>query len=134
MTVSLAALVLRLVIGGIFIAQGWRKVLSPADAPHGRGNLERMIGSGGFPAAGTLAMLVGVAELGCGIAVLIGFLLRLAVLPLIVVLLVAIVRFKWKQGFLGGWDWPLSVLGSCVALLLLGAGQVSLDGALGLQI
>lgn len=134
MTVALASLALRLVVGGIFIAQGWRKVIAPAEASHGRANLERMIASGGFPAAATLAMLVGLAELGCGLAILVGFLLRLAVLPLIVVLLVAIVRFKWKAGFLSGWDWPLSVLGSCVALLLLGAGELSIDRLLSLSI
>lgn len=134
MTVDLAALVLRLVIGGIFIAQGWRKVMAPADAPHGRGNLQRMIESGGFPAASLLALAVGAAELGCGVLVLIGLLTRLAVLPLIGIMLVAIVRFKWKAGFLGGWDWPLSVLGGCVALLLIGGGRFSVDHLLSLSL
>jgi uncharacterized membrane protein YphA (DoxX/SURF4 family) len=134
MTIDLATLVLRLVVAAIFIAQGWRKVIDPVDAPHGRGNLQRLIASGGFPSAGTLALLVGLAELGCGILVLAGLLERLAVLPLIGIMLVAIVRFKWKAGFLSGWDWPLSVLGSCLALLLLGAGRFSLDHLLALTI
>ncbi|TMD67799.1 MAG: DoxX family protein [Chloroflexi bacterium] len=131
MNVDLAIVVLRLAVAAIFIAQGWRKLLAPAEAPHGRANLQRMISSGGFPAAAPLAILVGLAELGGGTLVLAGLLTRLAVLPLIAILLVAIGRFKWKAGFLGGWDWPLAVLGACAALLLLGAGRLSLDHVLG---
>jgi len=45
---------------------------------------------------------------------------------------VAIARVRWQKGFVNGWDWPLSVLGGTIALLLLGSGAYSLDALLGL--
>ena len=130
--IAAAALVLRLVAGGIFVAQGWRKVVAPPDAPHGRANLEAMIARRSLPRPALLATAVGWTELICGAALLVGLLTRVAALPLAVVLMVAIAGYKWQQGFFGGWDWPLSVLAMVLAIALLGAGQISLDAALGL--
>jgi putative oxidoreductase len=126
-----AALVLRVVAGAIFVAQGVRKVLAPRDAPHGRGNLESLIAQQPFPRPDLLASLVGITELVGGVLLLVGFLTRLATVPLAVVLLVAIFGSKWRQGFLGGWDWPFSVLGLLAAIALLGAGPISIDAVLG---
>jgi putative oxidoreductase len=131
--IAAAALVLRLVAGTIFIAQGWRKIVDAADAPHGRANLERMIAGRGLPRPALLALLVGATELIGGGLLLTGLLVRLAAIPLAVILLVAIFGFKWKQGFHGGWDWPFSVLGIVVAIAILGAGAVSLDALVGLD-
>lgn len=119
-------LVLRVVVGGIFIAQGHRKLFAPAEASHGRHNLERMIAAAGIPFSSRLALLVSVLELTCGALLLTGLVARLACLPLIGILLVAI-RVKLPTGFFGGWDWPISVLGGTLALLLLGPGAISLD-------
>ena len=127
-----AALVLRLVAGTIFVVQGWRKVVSAPDAPHGRKNLERLIARRNLPQPARLALLVGLTELVGGAALLVGLLTRLVTVPLAVVLVVAIVGYKWEQGFLGGWDWPFSVLGIVIALALLGAGPLSLDALLGI--
>lgn len=131
-TVAAAALVLRLVGGTIFVVQGWRKVFEPVDAPHGRANLEALIARRSLPRPDLLALAVGLTELLGGAALLAGFMTRLATVPLAVVLLVAIAGYKWQQGFLGGWDWPFSVLGIVVAIALLGAGPLSLDAMLGL--
>jgi putative oxidoreductase len=77
-----------------------------------------------------LALLVSAAELVGGIALLLGAFTRLATLPLAGILLVAIAGFKFRAGFLGGWDWPLSVLTLLIAIALLGPGAISVDGAL----
>ena len=126
-TVALAALLLRLVGGMIFVVQGWRKVIEPPDAPHGRGNLETLIGQRSFPRPDILALAVGWTELLGGTALIVGALTRMVALPLAAVLLVAIFGYKWDKGFLGGWDWPFSVLGIVLAIALIGPGPVSLD-------
>jgi putative oxidoreductase len=129
-TLDLAALVLRVAAGSIFVAQGYRKLFAPADAPHGRAGLSEMIRRSGMPSPDRLAAVVAAIELVGGIALLLGLLTRLALIPLSVILLVAIVGFKRKAGFLGGWDWPFSVLAIAAALFVLGAGAWSLDAVL----
>ena len=128
--IDVAALAVRLVVAAIFVAQGYIKLLRPPDAPHGRANLEAMIRGRGIARSHELALLVSAFELVCGAAVGVGFLTRLAVIPLAVILVVAIAGFKFRSGFVGGWDWPLSVLTLLVVLALVGAGAWSLDAAL----
>jgi putative oxidoreductase len=124
---DLAVLVLRCVAGAIFVAQGYRKLFGAPDAHHGRSNLVSMISGRGLPRAGQLAVLTSVVELVFGSLVLVGWLTWLAVIPLMLLLLGAIVLFKVREGFIGGWDWPLSVMAALVAILLLGAGEYSVD-------
>jgi putative oxidoreductase len=127
---DVATLALRLTAGAIFVAQGYRKLFVDPAASHGRANLEAMIRNRGLPMPERLALLVSAAELVGGIALLLGAFTRLATLPLAGILLVAIAGFKFRAGFLGGWDWPLSVLTLLIAIALLGPGAISVDGAL----
>jgi putative oxidoreductase len=130
-TVALATLLLRLAAGAIFVAQGSRKLLAPAGAPHGRAALAATIARQGWPQPARLAIIVAATELVGGGALLLGLGSRLVALPLGVVLLAAI-DAKRRDGFLGGWDWPLSVLAIDLAILALGSGPWSVDGLLGL--
>lgn len=132
-TIDVAALLVRLVVGAIFVAQGYIKLFRPPDAAHGRANLEAMIRGRGIPRSHELAILVAAFELACGVAVAAGFLTRLALVPLAGILAVAIVGFKSRSGFVGGWDWPLSVLTLVAVIALLGAGAWSVDALLGLR-
>ena len=125
-----AALVLRLAVGAIFVAQGYRKTFAPAEVPHGRAGLVRLIGAAGLPSPPLLAAAVGAVELAGGLCVLVGLFTAIATLALSGVLLFAIVVFKWRSGFVGGWDWPLVCLAAVTALLLLGPGPLALDTAL----
>lgn len=125
MTVSLCALILRLAVGGIFAAQGASRLWGIPKAPAGQ-NLARLLEKRGLPAPAALATVVSVFEFGAGLLLMCGALTRLAALPLIVIVGTA-VWFKRKDGFIGGWDWPFSVLGGTVALLVLGAGAFSID-------
>ena len=133
LAIDLATLLVRLVVGAIFVAQGYIKLVRPPDAPHGRANLEAVIRGHGLARPRELALMVSAFELACGAAVAAGFLTRLAVIPLAVILVVAIVGFKFRSGFVGGWDWPLSVLALLVVIALLGAGVWSVDAALHLS-
>jgi uncharacterized membrane protein YphA (DoxX/SURF4 family) len=124
------ALVLRLVVGPIFVAQGYRKVFAHSDAPHGRDELEATLRRVGVPRPSGLARATGYMELGGGGCVLVGLGSRLAVVPLLGILGVAISMVKWRQGFLGGWDWPYSVAGAAIGVLVLGDGRCSLGAGL----
>ena len=128
MTRSEAALCTqRVVIGAIFLAQGYRKVVSGPGAPHGRAELENVLRTRGLPAPGVVALMTGMVELTCGGLVLVGLKTKQAAVPLAGVVGVAIVGFKWHDGFLGGWDWPLSVLAGCLSLAADGSGSWSAD-------
>jgi putative oxidoreductase len=128
---DLAALALRLAVGAIFIVQGYRKTFAPAGAKGSGAALREMIAAGGLPAPALLASTVALVELVGGGLLVVGLATRITAVPLGLTLVVAIVRFKWKDGFQGGWDWPLSVLASTVALFLMGAGAWSVDRLLG---
>lgn len=127
-----AELILRVVVGSIFVVQGYRKLFAPPNVKGSGTGLQEMIRAAGFPYPGVLATVVSVTELAGGILLLVGLGTQVVAVPLAGTLVVAIVRFKWKEGFQFGWDWPFSVLGGTLALLLLGAGRISLDRLLGL--
>jgi putative oxidoreductase len=129
---DLAALVLRLVVGGIFFYEGYHKIASPPDAFRGRNGLAALIAKQGFPFPKLTADLVTLAEAVGGVMIVAGLLTRLALIPLIVTVGLAAFVFKRKDGFAGGWDWPFSVFGSSLALLLIGSGGYSLDALFGI--
>lgn len=130
--VDFAALVLRLVAAAIFIVQGYRKSFALPEEKGSGAALERLIASGGLPQAHLLARTVALTELVGGMLLLLGLFARLAALALALTMVVAIFRFKWKDGFLGGWDWPFSVLGVTAAIVITGAGSFGLDHYIGL--
>ncbi len=119
---------MRVLVGGVFLSEGVQKFLF-ADAL-GVGRFIKI----GIPAPALMAPFVGVVEVVCGLLLLIGLLTRLAAVPLIIDMLVAIATTKvpilLKSGF---WamvhearvDYAM-LLGS-VFLLLVGAGRLSLD-------
>jgi putative oxidoreductase len=129
--VDASALVVRLVLAAIFCVQGYLKTFGPADRPHGRSATVQLIRSGGLPRAEVLAGLLGLSELVFGLLVGIGLLTRLTAIPLAVVLVLAILMFKRKAGFVGGWDWPFAVLALVVIAVLLGGGAFSVDSLTG---
>ena len=124
-------ILVRLVVGCVFLSEGIQKFLYP-DAL-GVGRFAKI----GIPAPQVLAPFVGVVEIVCGGLVLIGLLTRLAAVPLIIDMLVAIATTKvpmlMKSGF-----WAMahearvdfSMLLGAVFLLIAGAGAVSLDARL----
>lgn len=134
MSEEFARIVLRLVVGGIFLAQGYRKALADEQLPHGLDALTTVVAAKRLPAPRALALLVAWVELIGGLLVLIGLLTRLALIPLAAITGIAAVAFKRQEGFFGGWDWPLSVFASSIALLLLGPGRYSIDALLGIDL
>jgi uncharacterized membrane protein YphA (DoxX/SURF4 family) len=123
-----AIILIRLIVGAVFLSEGIQKFLFPEAL--GVGRFIKI----GIPVPEILAPFVGVVEIVCGIFVLIGLFTRLAVIPLIIDMLVAIATTKipilLKSGF-----WAMAhesrtdramLIGS-IFLLIAGAGTWSFD-------
>jgi uncharacterized membrane protein YphA (DoxX/SURF4 family) len=119
---------IRLMVGAVFLSEGIQKFLFPAEV--GAGRFAKI----GFPSPEIVAPFVGCFEIMCGLLVLLGLITRLAVVPLIVIMLTAISTTKipiflhdgfWKMAHEARTDWSM-LLGS-IFLLLVGGGQWSLD-------
>lgn len=126
-----STLIIRLLVGGVFLLEGIKKFLF-IDA-WGAGRFARI----GIPHPHLMGPFVGVVEIVCGTLLLVGLFTRLASIPLIVTISVAIVTTKipiyLKSGF-----WPMeaeartdySMLLGLIFLLIAGAGAWSLDARL----
>lgn len=126
-----AVLLIRLGVGAVFLSEGIQKFLFPAAL--GAGRFAKI----GLPAPDFLAYFVAVFEVTCGPLVLVGLLARLAAIPLITIMLVAIASTKisnllnegfWRMAHETRTDYSM-LLGS-ISLLVTGAGEWSLDGIL----
>jgi putative oxidoreductase len=84
------------------------------------------------PAATVLAVLI---EFLGGIAMIVGLLARPFALGLIVIMLVAIAKVHWKNGFFlasqpgqaNGWEYNFALIAMALAVLIGGAGALSVD-------
>jgi len=122
----LALLALRLALGAVMIAHGAQKVFG--GMPKFMGWLNSM----GIP--GWMGYLTVTAEFGGGILLVAGLLTRLAALSIVIDMAVAISKVHWKNGLLSaggkvGYEFPLACGIIAFALIFLGAGPISLDGA-----
>jgi uncharacterized membrane protein YphA (DoxX/SURF4 family) len=124
-------LLIRLMVGVVFLSEGIQKFLFPA--VRGAGRLEKI----GFPNPDFLGAFLGTAEIVCGALILLGLFTRLAAIPLIIIMLVAIGSTKipigleegfWEMMHAGRTDFAM-LLGS-VFLLIRGGGRWSVDRSL----
>lgn len=138
-------ILIRLMVGAVFLAEGIQKFLFPAEV--GATRFARI----GIPSPDVMAPFVGVVEIVGGTLLLLGLLTRLATIPLIINMLVAILSTKIPillgHGFWGfslrsvpyGGFWGMaheartdfSMLLGSIFLLIVGAGALSLDARLG---
>ncbi len=129
---DLAIGLLRATMGAVFVAHGWPKVFRNTATAHGPRRTEQLLRSKGVPYPAVVAQLAGYVELVGGSMVFLGLFTRVAVIPLIVILILAIPMVKWKNGFVDGWDWPFTLIIVGIVLLMLGSGEMSIDALLGL--
>jgi len=129
---DLGLLVIRLVVGLIFVAHGAQKVLGVWGGPGlvgWTGAMEHM----GFRPARYWALLDAGVEFGCGILFTIGFLTPIAAAALLGHATVIILKVQLPRGFWnskGGIEFPLSLAGGLLGILLIGPGGFSIDGLL----
>src|SRR5499427_10602094 len=123
-----AVLLVRLVVGAVFLSEGIQKFLFPATL--GVGRFTKI----GIPAPEVMAPFVGVVEIVFGLLLLIGLLTRLATIPLLIDIVVAIATTKipmlikdgfWKMAHEARTDFAM-LLGLAF-LLIVGGGRASLD-------
>jgi putative oxidoreductase len=130
---SRAIVFIRLAVGLIFFTQG---VLKYVDPNMGVNRFAKI----GFPHPYFTAHFVGTFEMVCGFLVLIGLVIRIAAIPLLIVICTAIATtkihelFRPNQGFwfmVSDARTDFSMLMSLLFLIVVGAGSWSLDSRLG---
>lgn len=123
-----SVLFVRFLVGAVFLSEGVQKFLYPAALGVGR------FLAIGIPAPGLMAPFVGAVEIVFGILVILGLLTRLAAIPLLIDIVVAIASTKipllmragfWKMAHEARTDYAM-LLG-CIFLVLAGGGPISLD-------
>src|SRR5437870_1644218 len=123
-----SVVLIRLVVGAVFLSEGIQKFLFPNDL--GVGRFVKI----GIPAPQVMAPFDGVFEIVCGALILLGLLTRLAAIPLIIDMLVAIATTKIPMLLANGF-WSMAheartdyaMLLGLIFLLMVGAGRWSLD-------
>jgi putative oxidoreductase len=136
-----ATVLIRVMVGAVFLAEGIQKFLYPAEV--GAGRFARI----GLPFADILGPFVGSVEIICGTLVLLGLLTRWAVVPLLGIMAVAIITtklpillgqdigpFRVRQlPYYGLWGFvhesrtDFAMIMGALFLWSVGAGPVSLD-------
>jgi uncharacterized membrane protein YphA (DoxX/SURF4 family) len=125
---SIPILLIRLMVGLVFLSEGIQKFISPEI--RGVGRFIKI----GLPYPEFFGYFVPTFEVICGILILIGLFTRSAAIPLIIIMITAIVSTKipmlfdegfWYMAHAARTDWSM-LLGS-VFLLITGAGRTSLD-------
>ncbi|HEY3990346.1 MAG TPA: DoxX family protein [Acidobacteriaceae bacterium] len=123
-----AALLLRILVGWVFLTEGIQKFLFPETL--GVGRFVKI----GIPYPQMSAPFVGAVEVVCGMLLIIGLVTRFAAVPLLIDICVAIATTKipllLKQGF-----WPamhegrvdFCMLLGLIAILSIGPGRLSCD-------
>jgi putative oxidoreductase len=129
---DVALLLLRVVVGGIYLAHGARKLGAWSDS--GFGAFRASIARRGYrPATAWAAAAVG-AEIGGGILAILGLLTPVGAALLLAqsVTIVGLVRSRGFWVEVMGVEYPLLLATGALAVGLLGAGGLSVDAALGL--
>ena len=125
------ALLIRLIVGLVFLTEGIQKYLFPELL--GTGRFEKI----GFSDPAFWAYFTGTFEIICGIFLLLGFITRLASIPLLIIMITAFITTKWPmltdKGF---WsfaheyrtDFAMTLL--LIWLIVNGSGKWSVDAGI----
>jgi len=121
-------LIPRLVVGLVFLSEGIQKFLFPESV--GAGRFAKI----GFENPEFWALFVASFEIVCGALVFIGFLTRIASIPLLIIMFTALITTKipillekgfWQMAHDSRTDFAMTML--LVFLIIFGAGRFSAD-------
>jgi uncharacterized membrane protein YphA (DoxX/SURF4 family) len=121
-------LIIRLVVGFIFLSEGIQKILFPEIT--GTGRFEKI----GFNDPAFWAYFTAIFEIGCGLFILPGLLTRLAAIPLLIIMITAFIITKvpilkesgfWQFAHDYRTDFAMTLL--LLYLIIYGSGKFSLD-------
>ncbi len=124
----LCILLIRLTTGAIFLHAGMQKFLFADE--RGAGRFEEI----GIPFPNLMGPFVGFFEMLCGTLLILGLMTRLAAVPPVVIMIVAILTTKVpvfaEEGFWAGThaarlDWTMLI--SSIVLILYGGGMLAAD-------
>ena len=121
----------RLIVGLVFLSEGIQKFIFP-----------ELVGSGRFESIGFtnpefLATFVASFEIVCGTLMLIGFSVRIAAIPLFIIMVTAIITTKiqilatkgfWQMAHDSRTDFAMTLL--IIFLFIYGAGRLSVDSTI----
>ncbi len=123
-----ATLPLRLALGVIFAAHGGQKLFGWLGGKGLAGTAGFLTSKLGLSPGMLWAVLVGLAEFGGAVLLLLGLFTRLGALAIASVMLVAIVGVHGGAFFMpAGMEYPFALLCAALALLIAGGGRFSLD-------
>ncbi len=123
-----ATIPLRFALGVIFVAHGGQKLFGWLGGKGLAGTAGFLTAKLGLSPGMLWAVLVGLAEFGGAILLLMGLFTRLGALAITIVMLVAIIGVHRGAFFMpAGLEYPFALLGAALALLLAGGGRFSLD-------
>jgi putative oxidoreductase len=123
-----AVMLIRFLVGAVFLSEGVQKFLFAGEL--GAGRFAKI----GIPNPDFFGPFVGAFEITCGTLVLLGLFTRLALIPLLMIISVAIVTTKlatlpekgfWVTAHEGRTDYAMLL--SIIFLLIVGAGIWSVD-------
>jgi len=127
-TTRVPILLVRIIVGLIFLSEGIQKFIRPDEV--GAGRFAKI----GFSNPEFWSYFTGVFEISCAVLILLGFAVRLASIPLLVIMIIAFITTKWPELINDGFwsmaheyrtDFAMTLL--LIHLLLYGAGKYSLD-------
>lgn len=127
-TSAIPLLLCRIIVGLIFLSEGIQKYIKPEEL--GTGRFAKI----GFSNPAYWAYFTGSFEIVCGFLVLIGFLTRLAIIPLLIIMITAfettkLILLRTKDFWSFAHEYRLDFAMTLLLLLLLtyGAGSWSVD-------
>ena len=125
MSVDIALLVIRLIIGTFFIRHGVHKFLGPHE-------MAEWLNKHGYKPAMFWVWILIITEFFGGVALVLGIGTKLFAMMMSVVMVQGIYHRKYVKElkFIDGWEVNYVTLASTITLVLLGAGEISLGAFL----
>src|SRR5438445_4942766 len=111
---------LRLVVGLVFVVHGAQKLFV-----FGLGGAAGFMATVGIPLPSVAAVVVTAVEILGGLALVLGLGTRVAAALLAFEMLVAILTVRLKMGFVGGYEFELTLFAASLSLALLAAGPLT---------